>query len=283
MMVPKDVHTMCRILRDAGWRAWVVGGCTRDMLLGREVSDWDLATDARPEQVSEVFRRVIPTGIQHGTVTVLLRNVGYEVTTLRGDADPKASSRLMVRGDWRRPGPEVSPEFPRIANPDQRKVPAGNPRLQLALWLTDPSHPLTARTIVNRVWQYHFGRGLSATPSDFGVMGDEPTHPQLLDHLASRLTSRGWSLKDLHRQIVLSAVYRTAGKSPEGSSESWKTAVDADPENRLLARFPRRRLAAESIRDAMLAANESLNHEAGGPGVRPPLPKELIQTLKSGQ
>jgi tRNA nucleotidyltransferase (CCA-adding enzyme) len=84
-MVPRDVHTMCSILREAGWRAWVVGGCTRDLLLGREVHDWDLATDARPEQVSKVFRRVIPTGIQHGTVTVLLHGVGYEVTTLRGD------------------------------------------------------------------------------------------------------------------------------------------------------------------------------------------------------
>lgn len=85
MQVPAEVHTLCRILRDNGFRAWVVGGCTRDMLLGRDVHDWDLATDARPEQVIKSFRRVIPTGIQHGTVTVLLKGVGYEVTTLRGE------------------------------------------------------------------------------------------------------------------------------------------------------------------------------------------------------
>jgi tRNA nucleotidyltransferase (CCA-adding enzyme) len=85
MFVPKDVLTLCRDLRDAGFRAWIVGGCTRDMLLGRPVHDWDLATDARPEDVSRVFRRVIPTGIQHGTVTVLVGGTGYEVTTLRGD------------------------------------------------------------------------------------------------------------------------------------------------------------------------------------------------------
>jgi hypothetical protein len=116
-------------------------------------------------------------------------------------------------------------------------------------------------------------------------MGQEPTHPELLDHLASRLISRGWSLKDLHREIVLSSVYRMRSRPPDNESEqaSWRSAIAADPDNRWLARFPRRRLDAESIRDAMLAASESLSRESGGPGVSPPLPQELVRTLKSGQ
>jgi hypothetical protein len=208
------------------------------------------------------------------------------LTTLDRGADPAAISQVWLRGDWQRPGPPVSAAFPRIANPQGKSVESNDPgerRRDLARWLTDPAHPLTARSIVNRVWQHHFGRGLSATPSDFGVMGEEPTHPELLDHLAWRLIARGWSLKDLHRQIVLSAVYRTASRAGSGSDDSWTARIDTDPANRWLARFPRRRLEAESIRDSMLAVSGTLNHQAGGPGVRPPLPGELIQSLKSGQ
>jgi hypothetical protein len=151
--------------------------------------------------------------------------------------------------------------------------------------LTDPSQPLTSRSIVNRIWQHHFGRGLSSTPSDFGVMGEEPTHPELLDHLASRLIRKGWSLKDLHREIVLSSVYRTRSQPPSepGLKESWNQATEADSSNQLLSRFPRRRLDAESIRDAMLLASDSLNRNAGGPSVSPPLPDEMIKTLLKGQ
>ena len=208
------------------------------------------------------------------------------VTTLDRDADPKLVSHIFDRGDWRRQGASVSAAFPRIANQADTPVDVDDPgerRLELARWLTDPSHPLTARTIANRVWMHHFGRGLSSTPSDFGVMGEEPTHNELLDHLASRLISHQWSLKDLHRQIVLSSVYQTRSMPAGDADANWKRVVEADPENRLLARFPRRRLDAESIRDAMLAASGWLNHETGGPGVSPPLPIEMVSTLKSGQ
>ncbi len=210
------------------------------------------------------------------------------VTTLDRNAATNVRSHLFLRGDWRRPGARVDAAFPRIANPTGQAVRSDRPgdqRLDLARWLTDRAHPLTSRTIVNRVWQHHFGRGLSSTPSDFGVMGQEPTHPKLLDHLAAQLVARGWSLKDLHREIVLSAVYQTRSHAPDNELQQirWLEAIRVDPENRLLARFPRRRLDAESIRDAMLAASGSLNHEAGGPGVSPPLPRELIQTLKAGQ
>jgi hypothetical protein len=122
------------------------------------------------------------------------------LTTLDHNADPDAKSHLYHRGDWRRAGPVVQAAFPRIANRAETAVvdkSPGDRRVELARWLTDPSQPLTSRSIVNRIWQHHFGRGLSSTPSDFGVMGEEPTHPELLDHLASRLIRKGWSLKDL--------------------------------------------------------------------------------------
>ena len=212
------------------------------------------------------------------------------VHVLSANADPDAISQIHPRGAWQLPGPPVVAAFPRIANPLETEVTTEtHPRVQLAKWLTDPSQPLTARSIVNRVWQYHFGTGLSNTPSDFGVMGEEPSHPKLLDHLASRLINHRWSLKDLHRQIVLSATYRTQSKPPVTSGgnakplQVWQDAKQSDPANRLLARFPRRRLDAESIRDAILVACGALNHESGGPGVSPPLPQELVATLKSGQ
>jgi Protein of unknown function (DUF1553)/Protein of unknown function (DUF1549) len=213
---------------------------------------------------------------------------GKSIHGLDADADPSYISHLLERGDWRSPGPRVFPAFPRIANITEQSVTAttaGEQRLQLANWLTDPEHPLTARSLVNRVWQFHFGHGLSRSPSDFGVMGQEPTHPELLDHLAAELVGREWSLKDLHREILLSATYRTNSQLSAGSTQlnAWTKLLQADPENRLLGRFSRRRLDAEAIRDALFAVSGSLNHEVDGPGVSPPLPEEMIKTLKSGQ
>jgi hypothetical protein len=179
--------------------------------------------------------------------------------------------------------------FPRIANRAETPVVTNDParqRVELARWLVDPDNPLASRSIVNRVWQFHFGRGLSSTPSDFGLMGDDPSHPELLDYLASQLINEGWSLKRLHREILLSSVYRPRSRSPRDDQDhaaEWQRSLEEDPSNQWLSRFPRRRLDAESIRDAMLASSDSLNHEAGGPGVSPPLPVELIKTLKSGQ
>ena len=165
-------------------------------------------------------------------------------------------------------------------------------RTALAHWLTRKDHPLTSRVIVNRVWQHHFGRGLSESPSDFGLMGDAPTHPLLLDWLATELVRQDWSLKAIHRLIVTSATYRQASR-PQADSwtndqlrrakENWDASVSADPRNRWLARFPLRRLEGETIRDAMLQAAGVLNRRRGGPGVRPPLPKELVATLLHNQ
>lgn len=125
-------------------------------------------------------------------------------------------------------------------------------RLELAEWITRPDHPLTARVIANRVWQHHLGRGIVSTPSNFGVRGEQPSHPELLDWLAARLVASGWSIKDLHREILLSRTYRL-------SSESDEQSAGIDPGNHWLWRFDRRRLDAESIRDAMLAVSGQLD------------------------
>ena len=194
-------------------------------------------------------------------------------------------SRLWVRGDFTRPGPTLDAGFPRVADlvkvslsssaPTGTKDEGANRRTRLAEWLTTPQHPLTARVFVNRVWQEHFGYGLVRTSNDFGYLGDAPSHPELLDWLAREFVDTGWSLKKLHRLIVSSAVYR---QSSTAATDSLHSKVD--PENRLLTHYPRRRLDGEAIRDAMLAAFDGLSDRRGGPGVMPPLPKELLGTIR---
>ncbi len=206
------------------------------------------------------------------------------VSTLKANADANHVSHLMIRGDWRRKGQQLVAAYPRIADlEDSPNHTDTLRRSDLANWLTSERNPLTARSIVNRVWQHHFGKGLSTTPSDFGVMGNEPTHPELLDYLAGQLIHGGWSLKRLHREIVLSSVFTTASAPDEAALPVWRNIEEVDPENKLLARFPRRRLEAEALRDAMLAVGHSLNRSGGGVGIQPPLPTEMLQTLKRGQ
>jgi hypothetical protein len=198
-------------------------------------------------------------------------------------------SYLLIRGDWRRPGPELHAAFPRIANPqatDARAVAGASPRWRLAQWLTSADNPLTARVFVNRLWQHHFGRGLCNSPSDVGAMGDLPSHPELLDWLACELIDSGWQIKRLQRLIVTSSVYRQQSYAPcpdKVDPSAWADSWHRDAEATLLSRFPRRRLEAEAVRDAMYAVSGSLNTQMGGPGVRPPLPSELVETLLSGQ
>ena len=133
---------------------------------------------------------------------------------------------------------------------------------QLAAWLTSADHPLTSRVLVNRIWQHHFGDGLVGTENDFGVMGEMPTHPELLDWLASELVAGGWRLKPLHRLIVLSNTYQM-------SSASRPDVAAKDPADDLLWRYPPRRLEAEAVRDCVLATSGLLNRERGGPSVFP--------------
>ena len=146
-------------------------------------------------------------------------------------------------------------------------------RSALAHWLTQPENPLTARVIVNRVWQYHFGRGLAVNTSDFGKLGGVPSHPELLDWLARRLVADGWSLKKLHKLIVTSAAYQQDSTSPIASSGKL-----TDPENRLLWHFPSRRLDAEEVRDAILATTGELDLREGGPSSGTDAPRRTIYT-----
>jgi hypothetical protein len=186
------------------------------------------------------------------------------------------TTHLLIRGKPGRLGPEVPPAVPAILSPRQPEFPAAAPgrrtslrRTTLARWLASPGNPLTARVIVNRVWQFHFGEGLVRTPSDFGTLGQKPTHPELLDWLAVWFVDNGWSFKKLHRLILASNTYRM--------SKAANTAYAAeDPENRLLWRFPYRRLEAEAIRDGMLAVSGKLNRAAGGPSMFPEVPEAAM-------
>jgi hypothetical protein len=150
--------------------------------------------------------------------------------------------------------------------------------LKLADWIVDPANPLTARVIVNRIWQDHFGRGIVSTPNDFGRMGARPSHPELLDWLAARFIEGGWRVKPLHRIILLSSAYRQAATSP-----IEKLAAEKDADNALLWKFSHRRLDAEEIRDAMLAIAGRLNRKEGGPSFMPPIDPDLVLMLKRPQ
>ena len=177
------------------------------------------------------------------------------------DASAKAPSNALKT---RRGEQEIAPGFPSILEPQEPKItPRGNStgrRSVLAEWITRPDNPLSTRVIVNRVWQYHFGRGIVATASDFGTLGEPPTHPELLDFLTRRFVANGWRLKPLHREILLSAAYRqTARREPDA------VAARVDPSNRFLWRFHPRRLDAEQVRDALLAVSGELDPAAGGP------------------
>jgi hypothetical protein len=170
--------------------------------------------------------------------------------------------RIHVRGRYDRLGERVPRRFPEIlAGSNQPPIHGGSGRRELANWLTDPKNPLTARVMVNRLWQHHFGRGIVETPSNFGTLGKRPSHPELLDYLAGEFVRQGWSLKQMHRLLVLSATYQQ-------DSSGDPATVKADPDNLLLGRMSRRRLEAEAIRDSLLAVAGNLDRRPGGPAER---------------
>ncbi|MFO0957053.1 MAG: DUF1553 domain-containing protein [Isosphaeraceae bacterium] len=175
----------------------------------------------------------------------------------------EADSPIHLRGDPEKRGPVVRRRWLEVLGGREVAPGSGSGRVDLADWLASPSNPLAPRVMVNRIWQHHFGRGIVGTPSDFGSRGMPPTHPELLDWLADSFMADGWSLKAMHRRILLSAAYR------QGSS-AGKDAIEVDPENLLLARFPRRRLGAEEIRDSLLVVCGSIDRSPGGPHPFPP-------------
>ena len=211
-------------------------------------------------------------------------------------------TRLLIRGQATSPGPVVEPAFPRVLcasdadavppafepsgterGPDERPSPSPTPsagaRLALARWIASPENPLTARVIVNRVWQHHFGRGLVATPNDFGRAGAAPTHPELLDHLAARFVESGWSLKELHRTLMRSSTWQRDSRRLVAAGDRVGSAFERDPDNELLWRQRPRRLEAEALRDAILATSGGLVDtaaESGGPSCFPRLSRDAL-------
>jgi hypothetical protein len=188
-------------------------------------------------------------------------------------------THVLLRGNPHNQGSQVEPGFPSVLTtasppPAKPRGASSGRRTVLAEWIADPANPLTARVMVNRVWQYHFGRGIVRSTSNFGYQGAAPTHPELLDWLASEFVTHNWSLKHLHRLILTSATFRMSSEPP-GSSR--RLALAKDPENDFFWRFDPRRLTAEEIRDSILAVSGNLNlNKADGPSVYPIIPKEVL-------
>lgn len=189
--------------------------------------------------------------------------------------NPNAPNTYVhIRGDFLQKGEQVALGTPAVLGPFKPRGAAPD-RLDLARWIVDPANPLTARVQANRVWQFLFGQGLVRTPEDFGVRGEKPTHPELLDWLAAELMARGWSNKELIREIVTSSTYRQASLArPE--------LMDLDPENKLLARQNRFHVEAEIARDLTLAASGLLHTPVGGPSIRPPQAKGIAELAYAG-
>jgi Protein of unknown function (DUF1553)/Protein of unknown function (DUF1549) len=252
-----DVHRIYRALAD-------------DRRLGPEV--WKFVLDPVSVRLRDAWIARLAALVQSGR-PILPQARGVDETT---SAAPP--THVLNRGEFASPGAEVEPRFPVVLCRDEAAaVPRIAPsrhstgrRQALADWLVARGQPLSARVMVNRLWQHHFGQGLVATPSDFGTMGSPPSHPELLDWLATDLVARGWSLKGMQRLILTSATYRQA-------SRPTATGLAADPENSLYLRQNRKRLDGESIRDTLLAVSGQLNLAMGGPCVFPELPAELAK------
>jgi hypothetical protein len=198
-----------------------------------------------------------------------------------------APTRVLKRGDYRQPGEAVEAGYPSaitgnsgpaVLDVDRYlQFPTRGRRITLAKWMAGRDNPLTARVMVNRMWQHHFGEGIVRTTSDFGKNGDRPSHSELLDYLAVRFMEEGWNIKAMHKLMLLSRTYQQASENPTYAGNTQ------DPDNRLLWRCNRRRLEAEAIRDSILYVSGRLNPEMGGPSVFPPLPDDLADFARYGR
>ncbi len=198
--------------------------------------------------------------VLRGAVTTAKKDLPPQYPFLQtvNDSPQWKEQRVWLRGSKDNLGDVAPPHFVQILSKADPQTFQQKPRLELAEAIASPSNPLTARVIVNRVWQHHFGQGLVRTPSNFGQQGDRPSHPELLDYVANRFMQEGWSLKKLHREIMLSSVYQL-------SSANATANFEKDPENRVLWRFNRHRLDVEAMRDSLLYVSGKLDPKAGGP------------------
>ena len=234
-------------------------------------------TAPQRSRLREEFLLSLPEFAKEAAKIRELRKPIFPPTTLAFQERPPESPRptfIHNRGEFLQPTDRVEVGVPAFLD----SLPEGAPRDRLAFarWLVSPGNPLTARVTVNRQWAVFFGRGLVKTTEDFGYQGEAPSHPELLDWLAVEFVKQGWSLKKLHRLLVTSATYRQ-------SSRVAPALVAADPDNRLLGRFPRVRLDAEIIRDSALVATGLLSDKIGGPGVHPPQPEGVTEVVYGGE
>lgn len=252
-------------------------------------SPWQKQIAAMVEKQVYSAKRFNPS-LMKGTVKEKWEGMSKRMTELTKDkpADPPTAMGMtdvgavappqhrLKRGDWRKPGEVVEPGYlsafdDRDAEPVTSNIGTTGRRTALANWIADDKNPLASRVIVNRIWQHLFGRGIVASSSDFGLTGDRPTHPELLDWLAQDFVVNARSMKHVYRQIAMTTAYRQSGIGNESH-------YSKDPENKLLWQMPRKRLDGESLRDAILAVTGTLNAKMGGPSVYPELPSELKGT-----
>jgi mono/diheme cytochrome c family protein len=233
----------------------------------RRVAD---SSDRAPADTAKTAQKTAPTAAQKefDRISGMIRNTEAYIQALAAAQRVFAGSfgapeviRVLSRGNPEQPKEEVGPAVPAVFGGPQLggELKEQERRLALANWIADPKNPMTARVMVNRIWQWHFGTGIVDTPSDFGLMGTKPSHPELLDWLAGEFVRGGWSMKKLHKLIVLSSTYRQ-------SSRHNAAGAAKDAEARLLWRFPPRRIEAENLRDTLLAVNGQLNLEMFGSG-----------------
>jgi hypothetical protein len=254
----------------------------RDLVLAdaRTQADWQAKTGKIQAQIKQLQKQTQgkEDKIIENKIIELRRSLPEPLPTIStvktGERTP---IHLLKRGDVEKKGVLVGPRaLSVLVTADAKEFPgeAEKPRTQLAKWLNRSDNPLVPRVLVNRVWQGHFGKGIVATPNDLGVNGSAPSHPELLDWLASEFIANGRRIKPLHRLIVLSSTYRQAWVAADEPARKR-----LDPEDRLLSRFPRRRLSAEELRDAMLAVAGKLYLKAGGPSVMVPVEADLVNLL----
>jgi hypothetical protein len=227
-----------------------------------ERQEWNQAKD-RARKVTEMVARYRP--------------VAYSVSDVVPPQVPAvADTYVLGGGELANKGEKVEPGFPQAigGSRDAAKIPfaggSSGRRTALAEWIASADNPLTARVIVNRLWQHHFGEGIVRTPSDFGINGERPTHPELLDWLATQLVEKQWSLKAMHRLMLTSNAYRQSTENPQ-----YQEYAEADPKNQLLWRMNWLRLEGEAVRDSVLAASGHLQAADGGPGVFVSVPADV--------
>ena len=265
----------------------------KDKLPGGEIDDFKF--DGKRREILRKQRGKLISTEDHDRYESLHRSRGQlerqrprsleQALAVKEEGRPR-DTFILLRGNPQAAGDRVEPAFPSVlqaANAKPLELPTQRPgsessgrRRVLAEWIASPTNPLTARVMVNRVWQFHFGRGLVRSSSNFGYMGTPPTHPELLDWLASEFVANGWKLKPLHRLIVTSNAFRMASRVSESQTSILKSQI-SDPENDWLSHFDLRRLSAEEVRDSILAACGNLNvNKADGPSVYPVIPREVL-------